>query len=178
AISIIAVLVLAAVLLVAISLARPEPRSFQPAIAASLIDSATRTRRITVDASQPEAWRFVSLREGRVIERPGAFDWDLTFRRFHVATNGGPGFAGQGSAGLIDSAGATAPLRQTSRDTTQSGFGKWYDYGFTSHLLTPKSQRYLVVAADGSRYILRILSYYCPGARPGCVTIEYSPSVE
>jgi hypothetical protein len=170
---IIAVLVLAAVLVVAFSLTRPEPLSFTASSVAVVGDSGS--RRLTINASDPVAWRFVSLREGRVLDRPAPLDWDLALRRFHIATNGGPGFAGQGAAGVIDPAARTPSLQQTSADTTKSGFGKWYDYGFTSHLLTPKPDNFLVVGADGSRYTLRLLSYYCPGATPGCITIEYRP---
>jgi hypothetical protein len=174
AVLIISGLFIAAALVVAFSLTRPEPLSYTPAAAATPIDAATGTRRFTIDASDPGRWRFVSLREGVVLAAPGPLDWDLAFRRFHIATNGGPGFAGQGAAG-IESGDSLPTLIQTSRDTTKSGFGKWYDYGFTSHLLTPKSDTYLVVGADGARYRLRILSYYCPGATPGCTTIEYRP---
>jgi hypothetical protein len=175
-VTIAAVLVLAAVLVVAFSLTRPEPLSFPASNVAVVLDSASDRRRLTVNASDPVVWRFVSLREGRVLDRPAPLDWDLALRRFHIATNGGPGFAGQGAAGIMHPAAQTLSLQQTSADTTKSGFGKWYDYGFTSHLLTPRPDNYLVVAADGSRYTLRLLSYYCPGATPGCITIEYRPA--
>jgi hypothetical protein len=168
----VSLLILAAVALVAVSLSRPEPLSFPATTMAVLVDSA-QTRRLTVDASDPVVWRFLSLREGRVITQPARLDWDLALRRFHIATNGGPGFAGAGAAGVIDVMDQPPALQHTSADTTKSGFGKWYDYGFTSHLLTPKPLTYAVLAADGSRYNVRILSYYCPGAQPGCITIEY-----
>ncbi|MGH7468115.1 MAG: HmuY family protein [Longimicrobiales bacterium] len=175
AILIISLLVLAALGLIAASLSRPEPPSFPVANDAILIDAAQRTRRLTIDASDPVAWRFLSLREGRVLAQPGPLAWDLAVRRFHIATNGGPGLAGSGAAGVVAAMDQPPALQQTSADTTKSGFGKWYDYGFTSHLLTPKPLTYSVLAADGSRYTVRILSYYCPGAQPGCITIEYSP---
>jgi hypothetical protein len=175
AVRLIAGLLVLAALLVAHSLTRPEPPSFPPTEAAIVVDAATHTRRLTVDASDPAAWRFVSLRQGRLLDEPRPLEWDLALRRFHIGTNGGPGFAGAGAAGILDPSEQPSALRQTSADTTESGFGKWYDYGFTSHLLTPKPLTYSVLAADGSRHRLRILSYYCPGAQPGCITIEYSP---
>ncbi len=171
---IIGALTLLAVAFVAISLTRPEPLFFPPSANATLTDAATQTRRLTVNAADPAAWRFISLRTG-LVDRPGPLDWDLAIRRFHIATNGGPGFAGQGASGVVDPLDQPPALRQTSADTTESGFGKWYDYGFTSHLLTPKPLTYAVQAADGSRYSVRILSYYCPGPQPGCITIEYRP---
>ena len=163
---ILTVIVAAAVTLVAFSLTRPEPLSFAPTTRAVVVDSATGLKRLTIDATQEQAWRFVSLRADSAVSRPDRLDWDLAIRRFHIATNGGSGFAGQGAAG-VDS------LIATSRDSTKSGFGKWYDYGFTSHLLTPKRVTYRVRAADGMLYTMRILSYYCPGAQPGCLTFEY-----
>jgi hypothetical protein len=171
--SIVALLIVVASALVVFSLNQPEPPSFSLTPEAVITDSATGTRRLTVDASSPNVWRFVSLRDGRVLEKPGPLDWDLALRRFHIATNGGPGFHGVGAAAVADSAGQPPALQQTSADTTKSGFGKWYDYGFASHLLTPKAVTYAVQGADGARYALRILSYYCAGAQPGCVTLEY-----
>ena len=173
--AIVGFLIVVAVALVIVSLNRPEPPSFQLTHEAVLTDPATRTRRLTVDASSPNDWRFVSLREGRALDNPGPLEWDLALRRFHIATNGGPGFAGVGAAAVADSAGGPPALQQTSADTTKSGFGKWYDYGFSSHLLTPRPVTYVVQGADGARYSLRILSYYCQGAQPGCTTIEYRP---
>ncbi len=134
----------------------------------AVLDSSTGRKRLTVYATHERTWRFISLRADSMLTTPNRLEWDLAIRRFHIATNGGPGFVGQGAAG-IDS------MTVTSRDTTRSGFGKWYDYGFSSHLLTPKAVTYRVRAADGMLYAVRILSYYCPGAQPGCLTIEYQP---
>jgi hypothetical protein len=168
-------ILLAAVLMVAFSLTRPEPLSFTPTTTAiPLPDSAG--FRITIDASAPDQWRFYSLRQHRQLDRPAPGEWDLALRRFGIATNGGPGFAGAGSAGILDPADQPPALQQTSADTSKSGFGKWYNYSFTSHLLTPKPLRYRVLAADGTPFEVRILSYYCPGANPGCITLEYTPT--
>jgi hypothetical protein len=167
--AIIGILVLSAIGVVATSLSRPEPPSYALTPQAVAVDETNTRKRMTIDASAELEWRFVSLRSGRLLDRPGPLEWDLAFRRFHIATNGGPGFAGAGAAG-VDT------MTQTSVDTTKSGFGKWYNYGFSSHLLTPKPVEYRVLAADASEYRLRILSYYCPGAKPGCITIEYHPS--
>ena len=171
---VITTLVTAAVVYVASALTREEPLSFAPTGAQLVTDSAGRSEyRATINAGAENRWRFFSLRTGQVVDKPAALDWDLAFRRFHIATNGGPGFAGQGAAG-IERPDQPPTLQQTSADSTKSGFGKWYNYGFSSHLLTPKPLSYRVLAADGSAYTLRILSYYCPGATPGCITIAYS----
>jgi len=173
--SIIGVLILAAVAVVTISLARPAPLSFTAARNAVLIDSITQTRRLTVDAGDAALWKFVSLRENSVLDHPGPLEWDLALRRFHIAPNGGPGFAGQGAAAVQDSLSKAVTWQLNSADTTKSGFGKWYNYSFTSHLLKPKPLTYAVRAADGTRYRVEIKSYYCPGPQPGCITLEYRP---
>ena len=170
---VITTLVTAAVVYVASALTGEEPLSFAPSAAQHVTDSTGGYYRATIDAGAENRWRFFSLRTGQLIEKPHALDWDLAFRRFHIATNGGPGFAGRGAAG-IESGESPPALQQTSADSTKSGFGKWYNYGFSSHLLSPKALTYRVLAADGTAYTLRIISYYCPRATPGCITIAYS----
>ncbi len=49
----------------------------------------------------------------------------------------------------------------------------WYEYSWLSHILTPADRTFALRTADGKYAILRFLSYYCPGGRPGCVTFEY-----
>jgi len=49
----------------------------------------------------------------------------------------------------------------------------WYDYGFFSHVLRPKQHVFAVRTADGRYAKMEILSYYCPGSQPGCVTLRY-----
>lgn len=112
-------------------------------------------------------------------------DWDLAFRRFHIIANAGPGFPGDG--GVIDlgpvafdsvtsvPAAGYVPTALAGRDSTNAAIERWYRYGFTSHLLTPLGHVYAVRAADGRHHVrLEILGYYCPGARPGCVTVRWA----
>jgi len=186
AIAAIALAVLAAVLLIVFSISRPEPPGFTPTTTAEPFPDATDgSLRLTVDASDPEDWRFVSLAEGRVAE-PGE-SWDLAVRRFHVMANGGPGFGGRAAVadvGATPLAGVSLPpdsafrVTDAARDSTNPAIARWYRYGFTSHLLTPLDRTYVVRAADGrAHYALRVEGYYCPGARPGCLTFRYLPLV-
>jgi hypothetical protein len=87
-----------------------------------------------------------SERDWRYFDFSGDSVWDVAVQRFHVRVN--------------DSGG--------SRDLE-----RWYTYSWTSHLLTSKGHVYGVRTADGRHATLEIVSYYCPGARPGCVTIRY-----
>ncbi len=171
--------------LVALSLRRPEPPAYAPTAPAPAEVGAATVGPVlyTIDASSADDWRFFDFSRGSVVDAPGPRDWDLAFRRFHVIANGGAGFAGTGGvadlgAAAFDSVRAlpTAGYRSTvvRSDSTNPGIGKWYDYGFTSHLLTPRPGTYAVRTADGRYAKFEILSYYCPGARPGCITIRYA----
>lgn len=117
--------------------------------------------------------------------RATGMEWDLAFRRFHIIANGGAGFEGDGGIhdlGPIPFDSLTtapesgfAPTTLAGRDSTNHAIERWYRYGFTSHLLTPLGHVYVVRAADGARQVrLEILGYYCPGARPGCVTVRWA----
>jgi hypothetical protein len=173
-----------AAILVVLSFRRPELPVFAPTppapaeVGPRLAGPIT----ITVDAADPSAWRFFDFSRGSVVERPGPLDWDLAFRRFHIIANGGPGFAGRGGIRALEGAAfdsvRAAPAdgyvpNRVRSDTTNPAIARWYDYGFTTHLLTPRPAVYLVRTADGRYAKLELLGYYCPGARPGCVAFRY-----
>jgi hypothetical protein len=180
----IGVLVLAAVLLVAASLRRPEPPTYAPTAVQpreagdSLIGPLT----YTIDASAPETWHFFDFSRGSRVEGPAELEWDIAFRRFNIATNGGDGFGGRGGAIDLGEVAFDSVSRvpadgyqasDARRDTVNAAFEGWYDYGFTSHLLMPEPRVYALRTADGRYAKLEILSYYCPGAMPGCLTFRY-----
>lgn len=181
--SILAVLVLVAVVLVAGSLRRPEVPTFPPTPPEprEVADVPMGPVVYTVDASDPERWVFFDFSRGSVVSDPVG-GWDLAFNRFNVIVNGGPGFAGQGGAldlgpVPLDSVGELPVegygVTEAGRDSVNAVLERWYAYSFTSHLLTPLDRTFAIRTADGRYARLRFLSYYCPGARPGCVTFEY-----
>ena len=177
-------LAVAAVVMVATSLRRPEPPSFAPTVAEPEEVEEARVGPVTftVDSSDPERWIFFDFSRGAVVEAPGPLGWDLAIRRFEIIANGGEGFQGVGGAAdlgavAFDSV-RSAPaegwaVTQARRDSVNEALSGWYDYGFASHLLTPKPRVYAVRTADGRYAKLEILSYYCPGALPGCLTFRY-----
>jgi hypothetical protein len=171
--------------LVALTLQREPPPAFAPTppdpqdVGDSLVGPIT----YTIDARAGDEWAFFDFSLGSTVERPGPTDWDIAVRRFRIIANGGRGFAGDG--GLIDlgeiafdsvfeapASGWTLTVGQRV-DSTNAAIQKWYAYGFTSHLLTPRRNVWAVRTADGRYAKLEILGYYCPGATPGCVTIRY-----
>lgn len=172
------------IVLVLASLRRPEPPTFAPTPPQprEIGDRLVGPTLYTVDATSPEAWRFFDFSRGSVVEPSGPLDWDLAFRRFHIIANGGPGFAGAGgirdlAAAAFDSLHAVPEegyQPSTARpDSVNPAIADWYDYGFTSHLLMPKATVYAVRTADGRYAKLALISYYCTGARPGCLTFRY-----
>lgn len=169
---------LAAVLLVAASLQRPTVEGFVPTTTAT---ETAGVRRFTIDATDPDRWVFFDLDEGAVRERPAPMDWDIAFQRFRVITNGGATFLGNGAAAdlgeaSLDSAslsGAEWTETRARSDSTNPAIGRWYRYSWTSHLLTPLPHTYGIRTAHGDSVRLRFVSYYCPGATPGCVTFEW-----
>ena len=179
-----AVILAGAVALVAMSLRQPESPSFARSVPdPSEVGQALDGPRVyTVDAGSEDRWHFFDFSVGSEVERPGPLEWDLAFRRFHVIANGGDGFAGSG--GIIDmgdvpwdSIQAVSTLgyatSDAGRDSINTAVARWYDYGFSTHVLSPKGHAYAVRTADGRYAKMEILSYYCLGAQPGCVTIRY-----
>lgn len=175
-------LALVVVVLVGLSLRRPELPEFAPTAAGAPPPEGPGPHAVTVDATSPDVWKYVDLARGSVADDP-ASGWDLAFRRFEVRINGGAGSTGRG--GAIDL--GAVPLDSVSslpadgyrgmeaagRDTTNAVLDHWYAYSYTTHVLTPKDRTLAVMTRDGRRAAVRFVSYYCPGAQPGCVTVRY-----
>jgi hypothetical protein len=181
-------LVLAAVLLVGLSVQRPELPEFPPS--PILADDApadardpSEPRLLTIDATDPERWRHVDLTRGTVVEEPAPDAWDLAFRRFEVRVNGGAGSAAAGGVVLLEELSLDSVrgvpgegyvgMTARGRDTTHTVLDGWYSYSFTTHVLRPEPRTYAVRTAAGRHAALEFVSYYCPGAQPGCVTLRY-----
>jgi hypothetical protein len=183
-ITISAILVGVAAVLVALTLDRDPPPvySVTPPRPMEVGDRRVGPLRVTVDATDPDRWAHFDFSRGSVVPDPAPGGWDLAFRRFEMMTNGGTGFPGRGAAMALDavppdSVGAVPDsqwvMARSEGDSVNPALARWYDYGFISHLLTPRPRTYVVRTADGRWAALRFLSYYCPGPTPGCVTFEY-----
>ena len=166
------------------TLRRPEPPSFAPesSPAEEVGNALVGPRLMTVDARDDRAWRRFDFSRGAVVDDPDPLGWDLAFRRSRILVNGGDGFAGRG--GVVDLGEvafgdvALAPANgyrgtEAGRDSVQQDLDGWYDYGFTSHLLTARRRVYAVRTADGRYAKLQMVSYYCPGVRGGCPTFRW-----
>ncbi len=181
---IVTVLLLLVVIFVASTLRRPSVPVFTPTppqpveIGDRLLGPVT----YTIDASSPDVWQYFDFSRGSVVPPGDPLGWDLAFRRFHIIANGGAGFAGQGgirelqhtpfdSVPVAPDTGYTASSARG--DSTNTAIAHWYAYSWTSHILRPRPSTWIVRTADGRYARLQILSYYCPGAEPGCVTFRF-----
>jgi hypothetical protein len=168
-----ALFVLAIAALVGASVARPAVPTFEPS-AGRVRHRAGATDTVTLDARDESRWVFFDLAEGRVLVPPDTAGWDLAVRRFHVvaadaaANVGAMDFAAVAAA--PDSGWATTTM---ARDTTNAALARWYRYGMLTHLLTPRGDVHVVRARDGTHAKVQMLSYYCPGVEPGCVTFRW-----
>ena len=136
----------------------------------------------TVDATNPEQWRYFSFHLGSVIENAGAKDWDLAFRRYQIIANGGREFVG--GAGIVDLGEVafadvkTVPdagylATEGGTDPRNPAIASWYSYSYFSHVLSPKPHVWAVRTADGRYAKIELVSYYCPRSQPGCLTFRY-----
>ena len=136
---------------------------------------------VTVDGRVNE-FAYFDFSTGSVVESPGPLGWDLAFQRYTILANGGPNFAGQG--GILDrgvtslDSLTTVPtngyaVNTGGREVTNPAIARWYEYSWTSHVLSPKPNVFAVRTADGRYAVFQILSYYCPAAQAGCTTIRY-----
>ena len=184
ALAIVLLLVAGAVVFVAGSLDRPRPPEYAPSPVApeEVGPRSSGPRLTTLDATHERDWRLFDFSSGSSVERPGPLEWDLAFRRSRILVNGGEAFAGHG--GVVDLGEvpfeAVAEVPETGyrgteagRDSIQPDLDGWYDYGFTSHLLTARPRVYAIRTADGRYAKFQMISYYCPGARAGCPTFRW-----
>lgn len=135
---------------------------------------------LTVDATDSEAWTYVSLRTGALVEvvDPATDgDWDLAFNRVNIRTNGGTSGAGIGGAleaelaafedvlevpgdAAFESDVLVAPSRPGGAEVSQNPvLATWWSYDMETHVISPHEKTFLVRTADGDVAKLRITDY-------------------
>jgi hypothetical protein len=178
----VAAVVAVAVGLVALTLHQPSVAMFSPTAPAPRDVGRARVGPavLTVDATDPEKWRYFSFAMGSVVD--DAQRWDLAFRRYQILANGGPQYPGKGGIRDLgdvrfDQVNAVPDtgyaVTENAPDPKNPAIAGWYRYGFFSHVLKPKPHVWAVRTADGRYAKIEIVSYYCPQGRPGCVTFRY-----
>ncbi len=159
--------------LVAASVARPAVATFAPsAPRAAHRPGALDT--VTLDASDDSRWIFFDFAAGRALVPPDTAGWDLAVRRFHVMVADAAANVGAADFAAVTAAPDSGFVRtMAARDTTNAAIERWYRYGMLTHLLTPRGDVHVVRGRDGSFAKVEMLSYYCPGVRPGCLTFRW-----
>lgn len=173
--------------LVASSLLRPSPPTHVPTDREprAVGDSLVVGRVVTLDTRDREQWRRFDFSRGAAVPGATGRAWDLAARRYRMIVNGGQEFAGR--AGVVDlgrmpfdsvrrvpAEGYAGTRRDPGGDPEHPLLDGWYRYDFFSHMLLARGRVYALRTADGRYAKMEVLSYYCPGPEPGCLTIRYS----
>ncbi len=170
------VFVLALGYLISSSLVSPEVLVFDPSptAAAALPADTVIHDTITVDARDPNTWRFVDLDRRTVVTPPDTAGWDLALRRFSVVPADAAIDLGPVPFDSVPTAPAEGYLRTIlARDTTNAATERWYSYSMLTHLLTPTDHTYALRNREGRYAKLQFLGYYCSEMAPGCLTFRY-----
>ncbi len=164
-------------LLVASALAPREVPVFDPtppAAGETREGLEPRTDTVTVDARDGSTWRFFDLDRGILLATPDTSGWDVAFRRFYIIASGGvreletTDFE---SPSVVPHTGYQPNVYRS--DTLNPAIARWYRYSMLTHLLQSRERVYAVRTSEGRYAKLQILSYYCTGARAGCLTFRY-----
>jgi heme-binding HmuY-like protein len=163
-----------AVTLVALTLRQPDVVTYAPTAPApheparALLGPSV----YTVDATAADGWRAFSFSRGATVEGAG----DLAFRRYAIVAGPGAAIADLGEVAFEAVRAAPADGYQANEGRAEPrnpAIAGWYRYGFFSHVLTPRPHVWVVRTGEGRYAKLEILSYYCPGPQPGCLTFRY-----
>ena len=129
---------------------------------------------LTIDASDADRWRYVSLSHGAVLAPGDSAEWELAVQRYQIRASGTVVDAGPVAFDTVRATSAVRPLRHAAAVASEASFGHWYRYSWLTHLLEPNGHVYVVHAAGARTFVVQILSYYCPGPTAGCLTVRYA----
>ena len=127
---------------------------------------------VTLDAGSAEAWRNFSFRLGAVVDGPG----DLAFKRYAIVAGPGAAIRDLGETAFDQVRAVPADgyvANEGAAEPRNPAIASWYQYGFFTHVLSPKPHVWAVRTADGRYAKLEMIGYYCPGPSPGCPTFRY-----
>ena len=166
---------------------QPAPTGFAPTTgaAADVVSQPAAAVQYTIDSRSRENWVYFNFEQGIAVSTSqDALDWDLSLRRNDLLTNGGEsnplGMGGAVDLGEVPLAEATVPSDGFLTDATDDERGlenpalhKWYNYNWTTHIISSKNHTYALRTASGDVALLTFVSYYCDDGSSGCVTFQY-----
>jgi hypothetical protein len=152
----------------------PSPRA-----SASLHGELRHDDTITVDASDSRLWQYVDFDRGGVVVPPDTVGWDVAVRRYLVIASDAIADVGAKRFEDVREAPKEGFIANTAgEDTVNPAIRRWYRYSMLTHLLEPSGHAYVVRTREHRFASLQVLSYYCTGLRPGCVTLRYTYPIE
>ncbi len=129
---------------------------------------------VTIDARDETQWTFFDFERRSTVIPPDTASWDIAFRRFDLISSSGARNLGPVPYDSTIDVPQTGFVPTTwSPDTVNTVLDRWYDYGFTTHLLTPQDNVYVVRTPENGSVKFQVLSYYCSGMVAGCITFRY-----
>lgn len=151
-----------------------------------------------VDATDYKLWVYLDLESGELLELDSPADpqvwtlsdsdeWDLAFRRFNLALNGGVSGSGGVEVAMLDKVDydtlTQAPADGYITDEPDSddnnipeyAFAGWYIYDYVTHLLTPDDKVYVVRTVEDNYFKFRIDDYYADEGVSGTMRITWAP---
>jgi len=133
---------------------------------------------LTIDATDGDSWRHVSLARGEALQAGDTTPWEIAVQRYRVITSPGGGIA---DLGRVSFDAARAPAEGRFAPTTgvehpeNAAIDHWYRYNLLTHLLEPNGHVFAIRSATGTLYKMETVSYYCPKLVAGCLTLRYAP---
>ncbi|MDY7231877.1 HmuY family protein [Hyalangium rubrum] len=153
------------------------------------VDHGDGTFTTTVDATSSEVWIGLDLDQGRQADAAQDMKWDVAFQRFHIRTRGGVNGGGGVQVALltgvdfaqVQQAPATGYVtdaedgddENTQPDTAFEAGENWYSYDPRTHLLTPRSQVYVLRTDEGAFFKIQIVSYYDAVGTPAMMQVRW-----
>jgi len=168
-------------------LLRPSPPGFAPTSGQALVVAGQPPdiAQYTIDARSRKDWVYFNFARGTAVSTSqDALDWDLALRRTDLLTNSGDtNSRGQGGAvdldevpldeAVVPGGGYLQDVTHDERGLENPALHKWYNYDWTSHIITSKNHTYALKTNTGEVVLLTFVSYYCDDGSPGCVTFRY-----
>lgn len=160
-------------------------------------DAMDEAQEVEIDASSTDTWTYFDLETGKVV-RPASPEssnaWDLAFKRFSIAMNGG--VSGQGGVEVavlplafeaLDEAPVTSFVRDVADGADEdeepdlvmsTGDTGWYDYDPSDHTLTPRDHVYAIRTVERSIFKLAVVGYYNAAGSSGYPRIRFERLAE
>lgn len=154
-------------------------------------DEGNGVTRTVVDSTDDAKWIYLDLESGQQLELADGTTsdaWDLGFRRFDVAIDGGVSGPGGMEAVVLEGV-AFADVTEVPAEgwITDAADGDdenedpdlalagWYAYDFMTHVLTPHPIVYVVRTVEGNAFKLEIVDYYDEAGTSGFLTLRWAP---